>query len=1494
MIFRKKTKIKRPLARRIINYFIGAGVVLIVIFLLAFGFTQTSSFRNWLKNFVVEQANSSTNGKLAIEGLDGTIFTSLILSKTVYTLEDDTLFSAGKIELKVSILKVFLKTIYLRKLEIDDAKISLLKDENGELNISRITSPSKVEEKKDTVSTSEPFNWKIEAADLKITNLNFRQQSFVNRGSTAEYAQPDMDNFRLNNINLSLTGAANIADNEYNVNIKAFSVKPNLIGFNLLNLSGNFVLASGIAGVKDLNIVTERSNIKVNAAISDFSPFDGDDLNLKSSPVKVELDATNFNFDDLTNFVSGTDLLKGNVETHLSAAGKLADLELKKLEIKFNETRLEASGFLKNILSGTDMIISTRFKDSFVNQDDIKNLLPTISIPSYKEYGVLQFDSLYFEGKPLQFNAGLLLNTNKGSIAGNVNMDLTGEEILYDYNIKTKNLNLAPIAGIKTNLNLICALKGKGFSPQNLETSVQINALKSSIGEISFKQFAINANGANGTIKTEVSFSSLETLGNVSTNFDFTDSINTKYNFAVVLNGFNIKDFVKENELTSDLNIKLTGDGENFDQDRLNLFAVLEIDSSKLNNISIDSTTLIADIRSSVDNRVINIISDLADLTIEGKFTLSEIIDVISEETNMLSSSIKNKIERIQPPNFTSSEPESINKKLQEKTTNLLASKNIDVKYLLELKSFELLSLFLSPSEIEVNGEISGNVFSMNDSVSVVIDTKITQLKYWDGLELFYLSDFDLSLVMNDRISVAAFDDFKADIKIDAKRIFVGSEITNLNFVMNFDNNYAQVNLSAVYDGLADLDLTGSILVNDNNVEVTFKKFLMKYRELDIQNKNNIEFSYSDNKFNFQAFTLVHNGGEVDLNGEFSLAGDEELSLKINKFKMSDLSANLLGISRDKSFAGELNLDLEISGSANNPQIDLSYSVDSIKIQNLYLGSLKSIANYSDKLVTVDLSFYEKENVESRHSFGVSGKIPIDLALFAKERFSQGEIIDLTLFADNFDLRFITGLIPGITNLKGSLNGEVKFSGSYEDLQSKGEFSIGNTSFILKANNLTYLLDGNFKFENEKIILSNLHMRNEPDIKDGGVITAAGEIVHQNFKIDRIDLHATGDLKLLDERSRAINPYFFGNIAVKTRGEIVYTSTKERNYLSADLILKNGANIIYSPAQSAFTNENDKFIYIFASTSEEDLMKRQIDSLIQVSQKKKEELARKIPFDLDLKIEVEKEAKMVFVLSKEFKQNLTTYLGGNFEYSVVDNFPVASGELTLLDGSKLDFIKTFQAEGSVKFLDELDNPYINVTAKYESSYSPDTLRSGANDYDVQVRIKLEGPAKNLTTNFLRNENNIEVYKKRRNYSQYELDPSKTASDAIFFIIANKFPEDATFQESNLALSTAASLAGSIVGAVLNEKFGDVVRSVKVQQVGTETQFNLIGKVEEFRYEIGGTSQVFQDLSRANVKIERPIIFPNLIIRFDRREPSYQSATFSEMINELGLKYSFIF
>ena len=110
----------------------------------------------------------------------------------------------------------------------------------------------------------------------------------------------------------------------------------------------------------------------------------------------------------------------------------------------------------------------------------------------------------------------------------------------------------------------------------------------------------------------------------------------------------------------------------------------------------------------------------------------------------------------------------------------------------------------------------------------------------------------------------------------------------------------------------------------------------------------------------------------------------------------------------------------------------------------------------------------------------------------------------------------------------------------------------------------------------------------------------------------------------------------------------------------------------------------------------------------------------------------------------------------------------------------------------------------------------------------------------LNKNFIQKEGTIGVYMKDNNLSDFQLDATKTSSDAIMFIIVGKFTNDATSQDTKIASSTAASFAGSLVGSFLNEKFGDYVRSVRFQQVGSETKVSLIGKAGPVRYEIGGT------------------------------------------------------
>jgi len=82
--------------------------------------------------------------------------------------------------------------------------------------------------------------------------------------------------------------------------------------------------------------------------------------------------------------------------------------------------------------------------------------------------------------------------------------------------------------------------------------------------------------------------------------------------------------------------------------------------------------------------------------------------------------------------------------------------------------------------------------------------------------------------------------------------------------------------------------------------------------------------------------------------------------------------------------------------------------------------------------------------------------------------------------------------------------------------------------------------------------------------------------------------------------------------------------------------------------------------------------------------------------------------------------------------------------------------------------------------------------------------------------------------------------------------------------------------------------------VQLRQVGSSTIISLVGRAGDFRYEIGTSTDVYQDLSRANVKIQYPVT-KNLFLRVERKESINRESTYTnEMINEVGIKYLFEF
>ena len=395
-----------------------------------------------------------------------------------------------------------------------------------------------------------------------------------------------------------------------------------------------------------------------------------------------------------------------------------------------------------------------------------------------------------------------------------------------------------------------------------------------------------------------------------------------------------------------------------------------------------------------------------------------------------------------------------------------------------------------------------------------------------------------------------------------------------------------------------------------------------------------------------------------------------------------------------------------------------------------------------------------------------------------------------------------------------------------------------------------------------------------------------------------------GSLKVLSDESKYVSPNLFGDLVISTNGNFELKIDKNGAKLKAPINIE-VAKLTYSQAQGSYTSTSENFIYKFIEdTITKDSKVMDFEALVNLSKLSGAEEIQKVnkpsKFDYSIDVKVEDEATLTFILSREFNQNLVAVLRGNFQYESIDGKPVAQGELELLEGSTLEFIKTFNADGKIRFESELGNPYLDITATYKNFYYPEEgstngegVQSGGDEVEVAIKMKIKGALKELDKNLAQQSEKLAVYIGTKNIENNISDPTKDASDAVMFMILGKFNDNVSQQERNIVDSYAASFAGSIVGGFLNRQLGDYVKSLDIRQTGTDTKFILAGRAGKFRYSIGGSTAVFQDLGLANVKIEYPIT-RSFFMRLERKEALTETKYINEMINELGLKYRFEF
>jgi hypothetical protein len=1497
----KKNKIK--LLQRLLNYLVYLLGFIALIIVVLFGFSQTSTFREFLKETIVKEANSTINGSLFIDNIDGTIFTSLFLREVSLVSNDNIPFYAKRIAIKTSPLQLLLGKIHFRQIELQDVSVELLQNEDLTWNYSNLlkTDTAQIEIKNDSSDTAkkseEPFPYSFEVNELLLKNIRLVRKTFENINNTEISNQMDFENLIIDSLYLDSGLYADIANNEYELDIVNLSFMPNVEKFALNELKGEFNITPEFAEINDLVLLTNNTELKLSARLDSLNLF-GDVVleNFKDYPLQLELESDAFFFDDLSSFIADVDFLKGIPSIYLSADGTFGDISVNKLNVAYNKTNLNAHGKVQKLNTPGELYLDIFIEKSIADYKTVNELIPSLNIPNYKNLFITDVN-IHYWGEPTKFNTDLTATLPLGKIACSGFMNVGAEPMEYDLEFSTKNANVKEIIGIDSRINSSGFIKGKGLDPTTLQADLKVLVTDSEFNNYSIDTIDVKSIGNIRDIKLEMTGIINGSSSNLSANLDFTNEDNPLYSLYGDVKNLDLATFLFDSTYNSNLNFTFNISGENLEIDSMTSSFYVELDSSEYNNKFIDETSL--ELKLSLEDGVrgFSLISDFLDFNINGEFSLETAIDLLSYEAQTISNTF---IDRAQDLNPVFLLTDTTNTVFEDPVLPDIIKSNLEFSFDYEFKDFEIISIITGAEKLDIEGSGEGIVKNNSNDFSIFVNTFIDYFIFIDSLNILYISELEADFNFNRDNQSLSFDNLLGLLSITGKRVYSGVDINNILADFTFNQDKLIYNISSDIEDEVYAEFEGNIEVKERFREINVDKVTLEYEDIVWENNNKWKILVSNNQFKIDNFLLTNQNSSLNFSGSIYNDNTHNYEVSIQNISSKIIGEYLLDFD-DELFDVNVNMTLNSFGNLSSPQMNLIIDVNDIKLANSEFGYLQCYLNYENEIINTDIKLLNSDRESASPLFTINGTVPYDLSYQSREnRIIKNKEINLEIFSDNFDVSSLGNTVPYITNQKGKLTSDIKVSGNFENINVNGILKLDESNFRFDDNNLDYSAKAKILFEDNNIFIDSLRLANSGGSNYNGTLNGNGKINFKGLELKEINLDIYGDLAVLGQRTQAVSPRFYGDLLIGSDGNLNFSYSNKKSELTGTVLLKK-TNLTYVTGQEVATQYDQDFIYVYLIDStkidkESEKFKRLVLKNIKQAEEESDEVkpaSSLINYDLNIKIE--DRAQIVFILSQAFNQKLFVDAAGSIKYEKVGDATRAQGQFNLLDGSRLEFFKSFEATGYLRFESDLINPYIDIVGTYTSYYS-----DPIND-DVAIEMKINSLLDNLGANLSNNEDIFSIYVGSQNIENKVPSTQYDASDAVTFILLNRFRDDSNLSQeekqdaaSQLGASTASSILSPVLTDFANNVIGDFINDVRLSQTKGQYNFRVAGRVSNVRYIIEGPQEVFSNLKNANFRFEYSID-PNIVIKLERKDPVIQSTTSSEdKINELGLKYKIEF
>ncbi len=1092
---KKKINIVTKLVKGLFKVSLVTLLCLFLLFFLVAGAVQVPTIQNYMVARATDYAEEITGYRASIEGIHIDWFDLLVLEEAVlWDQQNSKMIYLGEAEIDYTILSLLKGDIYFDNITLRDGEINLVRYKNVEgLNITEFIwkiqelSTPKVKRVGPPVAVTIPRF----TLDNMLFSYNDRRESLM------EGDEFDHNHFTLDSIHGDVTEVYAVLDT---IMLKAHNLKVNLRESHLkvTELNTSFLLDKHQIICSDLFAKVGESEIHDYFRFSYKDINDMSDFNEKVD-VLVRLKESILSVKDIAHFAPSLKHIKDRIFLSGTMKGKVNRFRIDSLDAYFGKSsRLKGKMNFDGLPNISETFMDIRLSTFNVTAKDLVQYSGISSYSFLTKFGTINGKG-EFTGLTSDFALKGNFNTGLGYLTSDIHFKINNDGKIkskYGGAISSKNFNLGKLLGtdLIQKIDMNGKLNGEGFEMDKAQFNLEAAISRIGIYNYDYKNIETNAkfseNFFDGYINVNDSNLVLNATGKINMK-----NYPEEFDIVGVIEKANLEKLhltdVKTH-LSSSFNLDFKGT----DVDSI----IGKAELRNTNIVSNEKELFVKEITLNIDKnsegKQIYLNSDLADVDMKGDFQMTELISDLSvfyKEFKLFLYNDKKQIEE-----YYLSKIKTDNRKYKNEFSFNL--KNINT----------VMELYYPGIYVAHNTKVMGE-FSSGKTTRFNLYSTIDSL-FYNGNEM-YQNTIDVSLSKlidsSNVLATAYITSGKQNFKnsLQTERFVFESQWSE--DIIDFSTTLAQKGNSNKGT------LNGSINVKDEYKQLSFKNsnFDILDEHWIISDSNSINFNKNNLTFNY--FNVFNKTQSIKVMGDFSTEVDKQAALIIENFNLNNLNPlldyKLKGVVDGKVFVRNIYKDLDLDGG---------FFIKGFSVDDFIFGNIDGTADWieKEKQLNVNIDIF-RDNFKA---ITIAGNIKPPTV-------DHKEIINLLASFNSADLGFISPILKGVmSDISGTVNGNLKITGSFSDLRLSGEANVDKGAFkidylgsLYKFSDKIYFTEDQIKFKNT--ILTDVN---------GNRATIKGGISYDGFRNFLVDIKGDfKNFKVLDTKEND-NSSFYGTANV--------------------------------------------------------------------------------------------------------------------------------------------------------------------------------------------------------------------------------------------------------------------------------------------------------------------------------------------------------------------------